>query len=301
MSKSIQTQAENKLNISGTLLNVEFGSGTLSGDRPYKRATVTIRVKQTYGGKEEISDIPVSMFATPTTSTGKPNPAWKSLNDLEELKTVQNVGPDAASHVVISGASLQENNFVSRNGQLVSGWQIRGSFINSKKAADLATFTTEIYIFSKKEEVNRDGDPTGRLIIRGGIVQYNGKLDIVDFIAEAPDTVEYITRNWEENGTVTVRGRIRVTSREEEVAPSGWGEDVPETTTRFVRELIITTGDDSCKEEDFAYSTEDIKKAYNEHKAAIEQLQENARKTSKGQGANSANAPEAASKKYDWE
>lgn len=299
--KSISIQATNKLNLAGTLMDVTFGDGKLSDGRPYQRATVTVRVTQTYGGKEETSDIQVGMFATEYTSTGKNNPAWKSLNDLKLMKTAQNVGIDHASHVRLTGATLQENNFVSRNGQLINGWQIRGSFVNEARVADVASFVTDIFIMDMHDEVDREGDTTGRLVIKGGIVQYGGKLDVVEFIVEAPDTVEYISRNWETNGTVTVKGRIRVLSQEEEVQSSGWGEDVPETTTRFVRELIITTGDDECKEEDFAYDPVEIKKAFNERKAAIEQLQINARASSVKQGAGSANAAEASSKKYDWE
>lgn len=301
MSKSISIQAGNKLNLAGILMDVTPGEGKLADGRPYKRATVTIRVTQTYGGKTETSDIQVGMFATEFTSTGKPNPAWKSLNDLMLMKTAQNVGIDNASHVRLTGATLQENNFVSRTGNLINGWQIRGSFINEAKVSDIASFVTDIFIMSMDDEVDREGETTGRLKIKGGIVQYGGKLDVVDFIVEAPDTVEYISRNWEVNGTVTVKGRIRVLSQEEEVQSSGWGEDVPDTTTRFVRELIITTGDDECKEEEFAYDPVEIKKAFNERKAAIEQMQINARTTAPKQGAGSANAAEASSKKYDWE
>jgi len=301
MSKNISIQAGNKLNLAGKLLDVAFGDGKLADGRPYQRATVTIRVSQTYGGKEETSDIQVGMFATEYTSTGKQNPAWKSLNDLKMMKTAQNVGIDNASNVRLTGATLQENNFVSRSGQLINGWQIRGSFINEAKVAPVASFVTDIFIMDMHDEVDREGDTTGRLIVKGGIVQYGGKLDVVEFIVEAPDTVEYISRNWEVNGTVTVKGRIRVLSQEEEVQSSGWGEDVPDTTTRFVRELIITTGDDECKEEDFAYDPVEIKKAFNERKAAIEQMQINARSTASKQGAGSAGSAEATSKKYDWE
>ena len=301
MSKSISIQAGNKLNLAGILMDVTPGEGKLSDGRLYKRATVTIRVTQTYGGKTETSDIQVGMFATEFTSTGKQNPAWKSIKDLELMKTAQNVGIDNASHVRLTGATLQENNFVSRAGNLINGWQIRGSFINEAKVSDIASFVTDIFIMSMDDEVDHEGDTTGRLKIKGGIVQYGGKLDVVEFIVENPDTVEYIQRNWEVNGTVTVKGRIRVLSQEEEVQSSGWGEDVPDTTTRFVRELIITTGDDECKEEDFAYDPVEIKKAFNERKAAIEQMQINARQTAPKQGAGSANAAETTSKKYDWE
>ena len=299
--KSIQNQALNKINLAGKLMDVSFGSGNLSDGRPYQRATVTVRITQAYGGKEETSDIQVGMFATEFTSTGKQNPAWKSLNDLKLMKSAQNVGIDNASNVRLTGATLQENNFVSRSGQLINGWQIRGSFINEVKVAPVASFVTDIFIMSMDDEVDREGNTTGRLKIKGGIVQYGGKLDVVDFIVEAPDTVEYISRNWEVNGTVNVKGRIRVLSQEEEVQSSGWGEDVPDTTTRFVRELIITTGDDECKEEDFAYDPVEIKKAFTERKAAIEQMQINARVNAPKQGAGSANAAEASSKKYDWE
>ena len=301
MGKSIQVQATNKLNLAGKLMDVAFGNGNLSDGRPYQRATVTIRVTQTYANKEETSDIQVGMFATEFTSTGKQNPAWKSLNDLKLMKTAQNVGVDNASHVRLTGATLQENNFVSRTGQLINGWQIRGSFINEANIGDVASFVTDIYIMSMDEEVDREGDTTGRLKIKGGIVQYGGKLDVVEFYVESPDAVEYISRNWEENKTVQVKGRIRVLSQEEEVQSSGWGEDVPDTTTRFVRELIVTKGSDEPYEEDFAYDPVEIKKAFNDRKAYIEQLQINARTTSPKQGAGTANSAEASSKKYDWE
>ncbi len=67
-----------------------------------------------------------------------------------------------------------------------------------------------------------------------------------------------------------------------------------------MRELIITTGDDECKEEDFAYDPAEIKKASNERNARIEQLQIEARKTAPKQGLGSANAAEASSSKYSW-
>ena len=299
--KSITIQAGNKINLTGKLLDVSLGNGRLSDGRPYERATVTIKVTQTYNGKEETSEIPVGMFATEFTSTGKPNPAWASIQTLKGLLSVQNAGEARADIVRMTGVNLQENNFVSRNGQLINGWQLRGSFINKVSAPDVASFVTEIFIMNMTDEVNRDGDTTGRLVIKGGIVQYGGKLDVVDFIVENPDTIDYIQRHWEVNKTVTVKGRIRVTSIE--VKPSGessgWGEDVPEgPTTQYIRELIITTGDDECKEDDFAYDPVEIKKAHNERKAYIEQLQIDARK--KANGAAAPTNPAVAASKFDW-
>jgi len=297
--KDINVQAMNKMNLVGKLMNVDFGEGKMSDGRDYKRATVTIRVTQPVDGKEETSEIPVGFFASPYTSTGKPNPAYKSLVELADLKTAQNVGVDAADQVRITSATLSENNFVSRNGNLINGFQIRGSFINAAKLTDAATFNTEIYIMDIHDETDREGDPTGRLVVRGGIVQYGGRLDVLDFIVEAPDKVEFVSRNWEVNTTQRINGRVRVTSHEVEASgeSSGWGEDIPETTTTFVRELIITGGDDTAKDEEFSYDPTDIKKAFNVRKAMIEQMQIDARaKAPKGGSSNHTDA-----KKYEWE
>ena len=300
--KNILEQAINKVTIVGKLLDVTFGNGTTKTGVPYERATVNIRVTQTYGGREETSEIPVGMFSTQYTSKGAVNPAWKSLQALKEMKTAQNVGFDAADTVAFRGsgaASLRENNFVSKSGQLITSWQLSGSFINTTTASDAATFNIDIFIMDMHPETTRDGDPTGRLVIKGGIVQYNGELDVVEFIVEGPDQVEYIERNWEENTTVNVQGRVRITTVEDKHSghSGSWREEVPEDTTRIVRELIITTGDDVPKDEEFSYEPVDIKKAFAARKAKIEQLQIDAKNTKAAAPASAAST----SSKYSWE
>lgn len=297
MSKEIMTQAMNKINISGKLLDATFGEGVLEEGRKYKRATITIRVTQEYGGRTETSEIPVSLFATQMTSKNKLNPAYAQIENLQTMKTAQNVGIDDADVVRISGATLRENNFITRGGQLITGWQINSSFINTGAAKDVGSFTVEIFILDMHPEFNYEQEETGRLVLKGGIVQYGGKLDVVEFIVEAPDTIDYIERNWNINDTVEVRGRIRVTSVEDKPSAthSSWGEEIPEPTTRMVRELIITTGSDEPRSEEGAYDSNDIKKAFNARKAKIEQLQIDAKKNT---------APKPAAPKrpaYDWE
>lgn len=301
MSKDIMTQSNNKINVVGKLLDAVINEGKLSDGRKYKRANLTIRVTQTYGGREETSEIPVSMFAAQYTQQNKLNPGYAQIEALAEMKTAQVVGIDNADTVRVSGANLRENNFVSRNsGQLIHGWQINTSFINAGGTADVASFVIDIYIMDMKPETDREGEETGKLIIKGAIVQYQGKLDVVEFIVENPDTIDYIERNWNIDDTVEVRGRIRVTAIEDKpkATESSWGEDVPETTTRTVRQLVITKGSDEPYEEEFAYDKTDIKKAFNVRKAMIEQLQIDAKK---GNTPKAAKEPEKAAKSYDWE
>ena len=298
--KNILEQATNKVNIVGKLLDTTFNHGVTKTGAPYERANLTVRVTQTYNGQEEVSEIPIGMFASQFTSKGTPNPAYKSLQDLKEMKTAQNVGFDAADTIRITNGTVRENNFVSKSGQLINGWQLNASFINKGSTADVASFVLDIFIMDMHDEVDRNGEPTGRLIIKGGLVQYGGKLDILEFVVEGSEKVDYIQRNWEINQTVTVKGRIRVTSVEEKNSGSegSWGEDIPEVSTRMIRELVISTGSDEGKEEEFSYDPTDIKKAFNVRKAEIEQLLIDAR-----QGATKSAAPATATtaSKYSWE
>ena len=131
------------------------------------------------------------------------------------------------------------------------------------------------------------------------MIQLGGVLVVLEFVVEERDSVEFIERNWNINDTVTVKGRIRITSVEEKSSGSNssWGEDIPETTTRSVRELIITKGDDTGKDEDFAYDPVEIKKAFNVRKAKIEQMQLDA----KSKPAATTAAPASSASKYSWE
>ena len=299
--KNITEQAQNRVNIVGKLLDVTFRTGTTRDGRDYEGANLTIRVTQTYGGREETSEIPVSMFASKYTLTNKLNPGYEQLQALKEMKTAQNSGLASAETVRLGMASIRENNFVSKNGQLINGWQLNTSYVNTgTNINDVASFILDIFIMDMHPEEDRDGDSTGRLIVKGGLVQYNGNLDVLEFIVEDPNSVDYIERNWNVNDTVTIRGRIRMTVVEEKSSgsSSSWGEDIPDTTTKTVRELIITKGDDSGKEEEFAYDPTDIKRAFNARKAKIEQLQIDAKNHSDSK--KESVAP-AASSKYSWE
>jgi len=296
--KTLMDQGTNKVTIVGKLLDATFNSGKTKAGAPYERANITVRVAQHFNDHDEISEIPVSMFASQFTQKGALNPAWQSIQDLRKMKTAQDHGIDGADTVRITGANIRENNFVAKSGQLINGWQINTSFINAGNTPEIASFILDIFIMDMTDELDREGDPTGRLIIKGAIVQYGGKLDVLQFIVENPDHVDFISSHWNVNDTNTVKGRIRVRAQEEKSTPStsSWGEDIPDTTTRMVRELIITKGDDEGKEEDFAYDPVEIKKGFNARKAEIEQLQLDA----KNKAATPAPAA-ATSNKYNWE
>ena len=294
--KEITNQALNNVTIVGKVINTTFREGKTGEGKPYESVQLLVRVTQDVDGKQETSEISTSIFASQYTNSGKLNPLYENVQRAKELKTVQNVGFDAADVIRLTKANLQENFYTGKNGQFYDGWQIRGSFC-SKVAADateMATFSVHVFILDMHDEINRDGDPTGRMIIKGAIVQYGGKLDVIEFIVEDPDKVDYLQRNWEPNQTVRIGGRIRVKSEETKkmTATSSWGETLPEETTRLIRELIVTGGSDEAFDEEGSYDPMDIKKAFNVRKALIEQKQNEA---------SAKTAKQSSGKKFDWE
>lgn len=270
--KDLTNIAENKVMIVGKLLDASFASGKTKTGAPYERVRMMLRVSQTFGGREETSDIPVSMFASQFKKDGSTNPGFENIQNLKKMKTSQNYGYENADTIRIGNGSIEENAYVAQ-GRLVDGWQLRTSFIGFGKGPQAATFSVEMFIMKMIEEIDREGETTGRLIIKGAIPQWGGRLDVIDFIVENPESVDYISRNWEEGNTVHAVGRIRFTTKEESTSAEtgSWGEDIPRTSTRSIHELIITKGSDEGYEEDEAYDPVEIRKGYNARKADRDQ------------------------------
>lgn len=300
MSKTLMDQSANKLNVIGKLLDCSFRGGKMKDGRPYESANFTVRVTQEYNGRTETSEIPASLFSTTVTSSGQPHPGYRSLMQLKSMNSIQAVGETAASRIKFSAGTLRENNFVTRAGQIMNGWQIAVPFLGEapQGSNEIASFNEDIFIMDMHDEMDREGDTTGRLIVKGGLVQYGGTLDVVEFIVEGNDAIDYISRNWNPNDTVNIGGRIRVTSKEikRSAESKSWGEELPETATQLVRELIITRGSDEPFDEDFAYDPVEIKKGFNARKARLEQMQINASTKNAPANENNANV-----NKYSWE
>ena len=311
MSKSIDMQSTNTATVTGTLLDVAVREMETKADKkPFRSANVTLRVNQTYGGKSEVSEIPISMIAMKFKKDGTINPAYDNLGSLKtDYQSAQQVGDVAASRLRFSGRSvnLRENMFAdSRDPEnVISNWQINATFFNEVRgngdtnvsSADCATFNVDIYIMAMNREMTTEGEETGRLKIRGGVVQYGRKLDCFDFYVEDPSAVEYIDRNWSINDTVNAMGRIRYSSETVTYeSQNTWGEAIPRTSTRTKRELIITQGSDFAFEEDKAYSPDDIRVLNADRNQRKEQLKIDARNKKQQK---KAAAP--VSSGYEWE
>lgn len=165
-----------------------------------------------------------------------------------------------------------------KTGQVRSGFQIACNFLNQKRDSDKekASFELSGIILGTKPELDKNEEETGRLIINFGLVGYDGRIDVIDLIAN--DTARaHIESNWEKGDTVNVVGVINVTQKTVTwTEEQGFGEPIERTRTESRRELIITGGSAGGLEESLSYDADDVKASLAERKNRMEKTKEKA-------------------------
>lgn len=284
-------QALNDVRIEGYLNEIDLEVKEDRESRTFIAGKVIFKVPQAIGGKEDVSEIPVNVFSYELTKAGKENPAFKSAKSLLDYGvSLASVDGDEtkAEKYTCSGGSLGENQFMSKDDKKVSYNLIRGSFFNkvTKTFNPIASFETEIVIKGIEKE-EKDDMPTGRLIVDGIVVQYNDNCDIVRFLAESPEAVDFISSSWQEGDTVKVTGRIRWSVEEKEIESTdevGFGEPETRIVERQVKEFVITSGSKTPYPSETAYDPDEIVKALTAKREAFEAKEKEKANADSGSG-----------------
>lgn len=266
----------NKVNIVGLLSENNVEQREKDG-RKYVTGNIKIQVTP-----ENI--VPINIFAFENTKAGTKNPAYTQImNVYDKGISLAACGGDItkASKIRANTCRFEENMFVSRfNNNIVSTPRITGSFFTIGASEDpKANFNCGIFIMAIKDEVDNEGEETGRLIIEGALEQYN-RWDVMTFIAESQQAVDYIRANWEKGDTVSISGKIvgkTITQTVSSGNEGGFGEPEEETRTYHRIEYVITSGGEP-KEDDFAYDRSKVKEGLADRERRKAELIEGAKK-----------------------
>lgn len=248
------------------------------GDKKYIAGDVIVRVEE----KGEVSDIPVSFISADTKKDGTPNKLYQNLQQLKTFNSIASAGVEGATRVQIRGAKINENLFMPQNGtDVVSTARISSNFFTKVNATNFKPesrfrVTMKVIRISNEEKM-KDGEPveTGRLIIQGALVGYGDKVDVIKFVVENEQAINFIKVNYKEGDTVQVGGRLRYTEEEyTQTTEVGFGEADTRTFTRRTREFLIERGSAEPLDEENAYSDDDIKAALAERKQRMEKVKE---------------------------
>ena len=294
-------QAFNQVEIEGVLSEINLDYKSYNDKKTGKPVEaiggdVKVRVRQVINKGEEPTtlEIPVFMFAQKYKKDGTPNSSYASIEDVKNNFTSINMagGESGADGIRFTGkyCSIEMNEFYNQKDQLVSYPRVKASFAAKVERARLkekANFTVELMVSDMmNEEVN--DEETGRLIIVGSVPQYDGKVDVVKFIAANEGVVSGIQQMWAEADTVKASGKLNFTSRTETYIPEvALGEAEEQTRTISVSELIITGGTEAYDQN--AFELEDIRQGLTERKSRLEASKEKSKsgaKTSKTPTAN---------------
>ena len=272
-------QAENKVKIEGILAEIDLKPGTFKKDGKDMDSiggSIIVKVTQKISGEEKELSIPVHMFASKLTNKGTPNPAYESIKKVaDEFTSIAAAGGEAgADRIRITSANIRMNEYYAADGRLISFPRINSSFVSKINATDCkpeATFATEMVIAAKEEELDKDGQPTGRYKISAIIPQYGGKVDVVPFYAQSESVIDAVSTYWEIGDTVKANGRLDFSATTETIIEEvDFGEPIEKTRTINRSDLIITGGSQEPLDGDFAYDGAEIQEALAERKARLE-------------------------------
>ena len=233
---------------------------------------------------DDTNEVAVNVFAFEDTKKGTKNPAYTQIMSVcDKGISLAACGGDTtkATKLRASGCRFEENMFVSRfNSNIVSTPRVSGSFFTIGVNEDnKAKFDCLINIRALKDEVDSEGDETGRLIVEGAIMQFN-RWDMINFVIEGKQGVDYARNNWEVGDTVSVSGNIVSKTTTQKIVKEdsgGFGEPEEETRTYHRTEYVITRGSEP-KEDTFAYEKAEVKQGLADRERRKAELVEGAKK-----------------------
>jgi hypothetical protein len=290
----MKTQSDNNVFISGILNELEIVEGTTKDGRDWIRGTANILVDQEINGIASENIIPVKMFSMRLKKDGTENKVYNMIQSYKEDFTSRAAAEDIndASQVTVN-ASVEENIWIDqRTGKEVTGFQISSNFLKKKRDSDTesATFQLSGVVIKTQEEMDRNDEPTGRLIVKFGVIGWAGKINILTLVAEG-NAKAHIEQNWADGDTVKVAGRINMTQKVEKYTEEqGFGEPIERVRTISKRELVITGGSQGGLDEEYSYDADSVKKACVERLNRIEEMKNNQSKA----------APKAKSDAFDF-
>ena len=265
-------QAENRVKIEGLLNEIDLEVKAL----PKKDGTTTEGITGRIIVKVNDLMIPVYLFAYKFTNAGKPNPAYESIVRIKnEYVSVAATGDEnTADRIRITGANVRMNEYYSQDGRLIAFPRINASFVNKIRKEECkpeATCSLEFVVAQKKEEVDRNGEPTGRYMINAILPQYGGAVDVVPLYAESDGVINAISQYWNEGDTVKANCRLNFTTKIETTYEEvDFGEPIERTRTTSVSDIVIIGGSQTPESDEFAFNNAEIQEALTQRKARLE-------------------------------
>ena len=235
-------QAKAKINVMGIVSENNLKEVVENGA---KRIEGSITVKTS-----DVNFIKYNVRVSEKTNQGADNKAYPGLATvMNTYKAISEVGEAEADKVKVSGdINLYRNK--STGEEIVS---YKSNFFNRLRAEEEfnphAEFDIELFISAIVPEMDREGEETGRILVKGWVPTYNGIEPIVLVANDEEGIASAIDSTYEPGQTVNfwgeaVNNRVVVTKE----IPVAIGKPRVETKTTYKNELVITGASEAYEE-----------------------------------------------------
>lgn len=270
MSETNLRQAETNVTVEG--LVSEMNLEEKMDDKGVNVITGSVTIKTS-----DVNFVRLSVYSKEKKTDGTDNSVYSGIKTvMTEYKTIANDGEDAADYVRVKGQlSLYHN--MQRGTDDVN---YRASFFTRLSKKDdnepRAEFDVEMFVNSIVPETGRDGEETGRLMIKGWVPSYNS-IDPLTLVAdeEIADAVDSLISPGQ---TVKFLGDLVNNRIETKVEiPVVIGKPRIEKKVSYKNELLITGVEEPYEEDGpvAPYKAEVIKAAIQERNDNIESAKNN--------------------------
>ena len=228
---------------------------------------------------DDTNFVTLNVWANEFTTNGEKNKSFENMETvLNEHRSIAEVGEEAATRVYCKRGNLEPNTYIGKEDlREHTGVRYRTSFL-TKVAQDKyfpkAEFEVEGFVDSIMEEVNREGEPTGRAKFKIYVPTYRG-VEPLEFYAEA-ENVDEFTNGVDRGQTAKFYGDIvNRTIVEKKIIKMTMGKDREEEDTTRIFELIVN-GIIGPYDDDRAYEPEVIQKGLVERNLRLQKEKEEA-------------------------
>lgn len=235
---------------------------------------------------EAINVVPVNFYVQEKTRAGKDNATFGNLKQIMDSGVTYETAGTDANRVRVNGA-IDVNDFYGRDGQLVSGKRVRGSFLHFLNAGEpIATdktpatyFEADVLLQSAIERESNDGSEY--MSLQGFAFNYRGDVLPVTFSISSSEGMNFfsnedISANNPYFGKIwgDIRSTVVVTEQEADSTKTAFGAPVVQETSRTFRTWEVIGANVNEGMDDDTVTQEELKKKVAEREVRLAELAE---------------------------
>ena len=281
-------QGVNKIVCTGVLAEKDIHEGKDNNGRTTLEGYISVKV-------DDINQVRFNIRVSAVKNDGTSNPAYENISKFNnDAKSIAEVGIESATKVDIRNGQLNPYHS-TQSGRDVFGY--RTSFISVYRGSEedwnpTVTANIELYVKGIFPEMDKEGEETGRAIIKGVLATYNG-VELVDLIVPSEDDfankvldgIIEVGQTYEFFADI-INNRVEIVKE----IPTILGKPRIDKSYDYKNELIVT-GCSEPKPEGLAYDSDAIKLALQERE---ERIKESSNKTNNHSNQNNQNRPSGA-------